>query len=90
MSWFRIATLATTLLLSFTPVRPNSQVTIEAIPVIDVDGGCVLGGSVDGKWLKSGEMSSRMSGGDKYRTYSLQQSGETVSVRTGVGGGRFV
>lgn len=81
MSWFRIATLATTLLLSFTPVRPNSQVTIEAIPVIDVDGGCVLGGSVDGKWLKSGEMSSRMSGGDKYRTYNLK--GEWKSLTGG-------
>lgn len=81
MLWFRIATLAVALSLSFTPVRSNSQVSIEAVPVIDLEGGCLLGGSVDGKWLKIEEMSKRMSGGDKYRSFDL--NGEWKSMTGG-------
>lgn len=81
MLWFRITALALTMSLSYAPVRSNPQVSIEAIPVIDIDGGCLLGGSVDGKWLKAEEMSTRMSGGDKYRLYDL--NGEWKSMTGG-------
>ena len=81
MLWFRIASLALILSLPYATVHPNSQVSIEAVPVIDLDGGCLLGGSVDGKWLKVEEFSKRMSGGDKYRTYDL--NGEWKSMTGG-------
>jgi hypothetical protein len=78
MLWFRLTTLALLMSISFSPVRSDSQVTIEAMPVIDVDGGCLLGGSEDGKWLKMAELAPRMSGGDKYRIYGL--NGEWKSM----------
>lgn len=71
MLWFRIATLALIMLLPYAPARSYSQMSTEAVPVIDVDSGCLLGGSLNGKWLKAEEMSTRMSGGDRYRLYDL-------------------
>lgn len=81
MLWFRIGTLALMLSLSQAHVRPQSQVSIDAVPVIDLEGGCLLGGSIDGKWLKADEMAKRMSGGDKYRSFDL--NGEWKSMTGG-------
>lgn len=81
MLWFRIASLALIMSLPYAPVRPQSQVSIVAVPVIDLEGGCLLGGSVGGKWLKAEEMSKRMSGGDKYRSFDL--NGEWKSMTGG-------
>lgn len=79
MIWFRIATLALLITVSPVGVRPTSQVSIEAVPVIDLEGGCLLGGSVGGKWLKVEEMSKRMSGGDKYRSFDLNGEGKSMT-----------
>lgn len=79
MIWFRIATLALLITISPVGVRPTSQVSIEAVPVIDLEGGCLLGGSVGGKWLKANEMSRRMSGGDKYRSFDLNGEGKGMT-----------
>ena len=81
MLWFRIASLALIMSLPYASVHTESQVSIEAVPVIDLEGGCLLGGSVGGKWLKAEEMSMRMSGGDKYRAYDL--NGEWKSMTGG-------
>lgn len=81
MLLFKIATLVLAISLSFTSVRPNSQINMDAFPVIDIDGGCLLGGSVNGKWIKMEDFASRMSGGDKYRTYDLK--GEWKSMTGG-------
>ncbi len=51
---------------------PLKQSTTTAVPIVDMEGGCLLGGSVDGKWVKAEEMATRMSGGDKYRLFDLK------------------
>lgn len=79
MRWFTLGALALMMSLPYAPVRSNPQVNTEAVPVIDLEGGCLLGGSVDGKWLKAEEMSARMSGGDKYRTYDLNGEGKSMT-----------
>lgn len=80
----RIAIFAMMVSLSYAPAQTKKQVTSDAVPVIDVDGGCLLGGSVGGKWLKDQAMSTRMSGGDKYRTFDL--NGEWKSLTGGKAG----
>lgn len=77
----RCSALVLMLSVLLTPLTLHAQTTIEAVPVIDLDGGCLLGGSVDGKWLKAEEISKRMSGGDKYRIYDL--NGEWKSMTGG-------
>ena len=81
MLWFRMATLALIVSLSYAPASSHSQVSIDAVPVIDLAGGCLMGGSLDGKWLKADEMARRMSGGDKYRSFDL--NGEWKSITGG-------
>jgi hypothetical protein len=54
------------------PFVANAQVKNEAVPVMDAEGGCLMGGSSGGGWLKAEEMGKRMSGGDKYRLYDLK------------------
>jgi hypothetical protein len=53
------------------PLCLNAQVKSEAVPIIDMDGGCLMGGVSGGNWIKPEEMGPRMSGGDKYRIYDL-------------------
>lgn len=57
----------------------NAQMSKEAVPVIDMDGGCLMGGVVDGKWIKAEGFGSRMSGGDKYRLFDLNGEYKTVT-----------
>lgn len=81
---FRFVILVLVTSLLFAPVSPSSaQMSQEAVPIIDMDGGCLMGGVMDGKWIKMGEFGTRMSGGDKYRLYDL--AGE---YKTSVTGGK--
>ncbi len=61
------------------PLYSNAQVKNEAVPVVDMDGGCLLGGSSGGSWIKPEEMGPRMSGGDKYRIYDLNGLWKSVT-----------
>lgn len=49
------------------------------VPVVDMDGGCLMGGVIDGRWTKPEELGKRMGGGDKYRLYDLQGEHKTVT-----------
>jgi hypothetical protein len=77
----RAIVLVLMLSLSYLPVRMSAQMSREAVPLVDMDGGCLLGGVVNGQWVKPEEFGKRMSGGDKYRLYDLQ--GEHRSVTGG-------
>jgi ribosomal protein L18E len=79
MKSFRIVGLILMLSLSYTPVRLSAQGKSEAVPLVDMDGGCLLGGVINGQWVKPEEMSQRMSGGDKYRLYDLKGEYKTVT-----------
>jgi hypothetical protein len=77
---FVILVLVSSLLLApFSSV--SAQMSKEAVPIIDMDGGCLMGGVMDGKWIKMEEFGARMSGGDKYRLYDL--AGEHKTSVTG-------
>lgn len=42
-------------------------------PVISVEIQCVLGGTVNGKWLTHREMAAHMKGGERFRLYSMRK-----------------
>ncbi|MBV9210879.1 MAG: hypothetical protein JOZ52_09640 [Acidobacteria bacterium] len=74
----RLVLIALIMCLSST-LCTNAQVKSEAVPVMDGDGGCLMGGSSGGNWLKAEEMGKRMTGGDKYRLYDLKGLWKSVT-----------
>lgn len=72
-----VASVLMTSLLS--PLCLNAQVRNGAVPVVDMDGGCLMGGSSGSSWIKPEEMGPRMSGGDKYRLYDLNGLWKSVT-----------
>jgi hypothetical protein len=73
---FIVLVLMTSLLF---PLYSNAQVKNGAVPVVDMDSGCLMGGSSGGSWIKPEEMARRMSGGDKYRVYDLNGLWKSVT-----------
>lgn len=63
-------------------ILPSSVTSAQRIvPVVDAGGGgCVMGGTRDGKWLKSEEMGPLLVGGESYSVYDLTRK---VGVRRG-------
>ncbi len=82
MQLFKVIVLVSMLLMPYASLPSRAQVRSETVvPLVDMDGGCLLGGVIDGQWSKAEEISTRMSGGDKYRLYDLK--GEYKSVTGG-------
>ncbi|MBD0370500.1 MAG: hypothetical protein ICV60_06665 [Pyrinomonadaceae bacterium] len=60
---------------------PSRALAQRVVAVVDVGGGgCVMGGTRDGKWLKSEEMGPLIRGGERYSIYDLTHR---VGVKTG-------
>lgn len=80
MQKFKILVLVFMLGVSYICVPSRAQVKSEAVvPLVDMDGGCLLGGVIDGRWTKPEELSKRLSGGDKYRLYDLKGEYKTIT-----------
>ncbi len=79
MQFLKVGLAVIVLVLSSAPLPVNAQVASDAMPVIDASSGCLLGGSIGGKWLKPDEIAPRMAGGDKFRIYSLDGLWKTMT-----------
>lgn len=75
----RVALSSFLLLVTLNLILP-SALAQKIAPVVDVEEGCVMGGTVGGRWTKSEEVARMMKGGERYTLYSLTRR---VGVRKG-------
>lgn len=74
------ATLVT--LLSSVLIFPQGRSADAPHPVFDVDGACLLGGTLKGKWLRTEAIVPLLKGGERYRLYtSTRAAGEATGTQ---------
>lgn len=77
----RAATLLLTLWVSSGLIFPSSVMAQKIVAVVDIGGGgCVMGGTRDGKWVEYAAMGPLLKGGESYSVYDLTRK---VGVRIG-------
>lgn len=52
-------------------ISPQLAQTGGAHPVVDISENCLLGGSAGGKWVETKDITTQLSGGERYKIYSL-------------------
>jgi hypothetical protein len=74
--------VASLIILSFCLIAPAAALAQKrVVPVVDVGGGgCLMGGVLDGKWMKGEEVGPLLRGGESYSVYALTRR---VTVKTG-------
>lgn len=70
MAIFRIVGL-TLIILGLCTLKPSISEAAGVHAIVDLPGGCLLGGAAQGRWLKPRATAALLRGGEKYRLYSL-------------------